>query len=92
MKKLVLLYVSTFALFFSSCGGGLPGTYQMEGSKSYLRLKSGGKLEGMILGNFFEGTYKKEDDRVVVSRGAYQEVLSINKEGCLEGRMGKFCK
>jgi hypothetical protein len=88
----------------AGCGGQLEGTYSGDdaatgeriGFLDSLTFKSGGKLEASFLGQTKTGTYKVDGDQVTVAVVGDEtpEVLTIGKDGCLEGHgiLGRYCK
>ena len=83
-------------LVLAGCGDGLSGnTYKSDGGIiDKLEFKSGGKVFVTGLGDQVkEGTYAVDGDKVTVTIGGDNEVLTKEKDGTLGGPMGmKFKK
>lgn len=101
MKKSFLLYVSAVvALLLSSCGGGLSGKYKGEGpmgiSTMEIEFKSNGKAlltsGGMGMSATQEFDYEKDGNQVKLIVGGQNQILTIDKDGCLDGIGTKLCK
>ncbi len=101
MKKLSLFYVlAAVAVIFSSCGGGLSGKYKGEGpmgiSTIEIEFKSNGKAlvtgGGMGMSSTQEIDYEKDGDQVKLIVGGQNQILTIDKDGCLDGMSTKLCK
>lgn len=97
----IFMCTSMFAmLLVSSCGGGLNGKYKGEGpmgiSTMEIEFKGGGKalLTGGAIGmtSTQELKYEKDGDQVKLIVGEQIQVLTIDKEGCLNGMGTKLCK
>ncbi len=83
-------------LLLSACGQSVSGRYEANprGFFEYMDFRSGGKVEVGKFGSASELTYVVEEERVKVSGGRQTQILTIAKDGCLEGgqMMGRYCK
>jgi hypothetical protein len=98
MRNLSSYFVATM-LLLAACSRGLDGEYTDESGMFTYSFKSGGKVEittkvmGMLQTQ--EMDYKLEEGKVKVgTAGGPQQVMPIDKDGCLEagGLIGKLCK
>jgi hypothetical protein len=95
MKTLRLCILLLSVAFLASCGGHLSGTYVNSGGiGGKLHFISGGKVQVEQMGTTIECTYEKNGDQVKLISGEKNQILTIDKNGCLDGGeiMGKFCK
>lgn len=83
-------------LLLGACGQSVSGRYDASprGFFEYMDFRSDGKVEVGKFGSVSELTYEIENDRIKVSRGGQTQILTVDKDGCLEGgnMMGKYCK
>ncbi len=100
MKVLQSVVVLESSLLLASCGGGgLSGTYIQSGGMSSMLGQakmtfSGNKVQLEMMGSTTECKYEKEGDKIKLINGDKNQILTIDKNGCLDGGdiMGKFCK
>ena len=84
-----------FALLVTvSCGGGPSGEYADSSGLFKYNFKSGGKVEMTSMGGTVELDYAFEDGKVKLGPEASRQVLSFDKDGCLDAGafVGKLCK
>ncbi|GAA3972946.1 hypothetical protein [Mucilaginibacter dorajii] len=100
MKTSIGSIILLSAALLAGCRGGLSGTYKQTGglmagmASGKMTFVSGNKVDIEINGVTSECTYEKDGDQVKLISGDRNQVLAIDKEGCLDGGeiMGKFCK
>lgn len=83
-------------VLLAACGQGVSGRYDASprGFFEYMEFRSGGKVEVGKFGSVSELTYVVVEGRIKVSGGGQTQILSVDKDGCLEGgkMMGRYCK
>jgi len=101
MKSLKLSIIATFVtIWLAGCSNGLSGTYKQSGGlmsgmmSGELKFTSGSKVLVTINGISSECTYEKNGDMLKLITGDKNQVMTIDKDGCIDGGeiMGKFCK
>lgn len=83
-----------------SCSSGLSGKYKGKGAMGFvdieLEFKSNGKvlLKSGAMGESStqEIDYEKNGDQVKLIVGGQNQILTIDKDGCLDGMGAKLCK
>ena len=99
-RRRYLVALALAVLVVASCGGAsLSGEYADDSGMFTYNFKPGGKVEitTNVLGTSqtVEMHYELEEGKVKVgTAGGPQQVITIDKEGCLDmgGIVGKLCK
>lgn len=99
MKRTKLFFISfasLFIVFISGSGGSLSGTYVGESNSLFDKLvfTSGSKVDIYFNGSEKEGSNEKEGNKVKISTSGDNQIITIDKNGCLDGRgfMGTYCR
>ncbi|MBW4035729.1 MULTISPECIES: putative periplasmic lipoprotein [Acidiphilium] len=96
MKKVILPVILLLTL--AACGKHLNGTYVAQSSSpivgATLDFISATAVQVQVSGNTTQGTYKLENQQVVILNNNQTQVFSIDSSGCLNGgpNIGTFCK
>jgi hypothetical protein len=95
MKTLKLSFLLLLTVLLASCGSHMSGTYVNSGGLGgKITFVSGSKAQIEMMGATTECTYEKEGNQVKLINGDKNQILTIDKNGCLDGgeMMGKYCK
>jgi outer membrane lipopolysaccharide assembly protein LptE/RlpB len=98
MKKSILPLALLMTLSLAACGKQLSGTYVAQSSSpivgATLDFISASAVQVQVSGNTTQGTYKLENQQVVIMNNDKTQVFTIESNGCLDGgpNIGAFCK
>ncbi len=96
MKKVIVPVLLMIGL--AACGRQLSGTYVAQSSSpivgATLDFISASAVQVQVSGNTTQGTYKLENQQVVIMNNNKTQVFAIEANGCLDGgpNIGAFCK
>jgi hypothetical protein len=97
MSMRVLTAIAPVVCLVMACGGGVEGEYIGKKGESFfdsLTLRSGGKLEVVLIGVRHEGAYVVEDDQVTITAPSGDRTpLRLDSNGCLTHPIaGIYCR
>jgi len=97
MSRAVATTALVLCALAAACGGSVEGKYIGKKGESFfdsLTLRSGGKLDVVMIGVRHEGTYEVDGDQVIINASNGQRTpLHVESNGCLTHPIaGTYCK
>jgi hypothetical protein len=97
MNRAVATTALVLCALAAACGGSVEGEYIGKKGESFfdsLTLRSGGKLDVVMIGVRHEGTYEVDGDQVIITASNGQRTpLHVDSNGCLTHPIaGTYCK
>jgi outer membrane lipopolysaccharide assembly protein LptE/RlpB len=98
MKISILPVALLMTLALAACGRHMSGTYVAQSTSpivgATLDFISASEVQVQVAGTTTQGTYKLENQQVVVMNNNQTQVFAIESNGCLNGgpQIGTFCK
>ena len=97
MNRVVATTALVLCALAAACGGSVEGEYIGKKGESFfdsLTLRSGGKLDVVMIGVRHEGTYEVDGDQVIITASNGQRTpLHVESNGCLTHPIaGTYCQ